>query len=80
MSYAQLIAEALVHAPDGMLTLSEIYAAISARQKGAQWPTALHLLRAMAAATIETSTISCSAAISARQKGAQWPTALHLRV
>merc|ERR1719219_848495 len=31
MSYAQLIAEALVHAPDGMLTLSEIYAAISAR-------------------------------------------------
>ena len=31
MSYAQLIAEALVNAPDGMLTLSEIYAAISAR-------------------------------------------------
>jgi len=31
MSYAQLIAEALVNAPDGMLTLSEIYSAISAR-------------------------------------------------
>jgi len=31
MSYAQLIAEALVNAPDGMLTLSEIYNAISAR-------------------------------------------------
>ncbi len=31
MSYAQLIAEALVNSPDGMLTLSEIYAAISAR-------------------------------------------------
>merc|ERR1711881_145386 len=31
MSYAQLIAEALINAPDGMLTLSEIYLAISAR-------------------------------------------------
>ena len=31
MSYAQLIAEGLVNAPDGMLTLSEIYNAISAR-------------------------------------------------
>jgi len=31
MSYAQLITEALVNAPDGMLTLSEIYNAISAR-------------------------------------------------
>lgn len=31
MSYAQLIAEALVNAPDGMLTLSEIYQAISQR-------------------------------------------------
>ena len=31
MSYAQLIAEALVNAPDGMLTLSEIFNAISAR-------------------------------------------------
>merc|ERR1711971_1110001 len=31
MSYAQLIAEALVNAPDGMLALSEIYNAISAR-------------------------------------------------
>lgn len=31
MSYAQLIAEALMNAADGMLTLSEIYQAISAR-------------------------------------------------
>lgn len=31
MSYAQLIAEGLVNSPDGMLTLAEIYAAISAR-------------------------------------------------
>ena len=31
MSYAQLIAEALINAPDGMLTLSEIYLAISGR-------------------------------------------------
>ncbi len=31
MSYAQLIAEALMNAGDGMLTLSEIYQAISAK-------------------------------------------------
>jgi hypothetical protein len=31
MSYAQLIAEALMNASEGMLTLSEIYQAISAR-------------------------------------------------
>merc|ERR1711933_500087 len=53
-------------------------AAISACEKGAQWPRVLSLFLGMQKARIQPDVITYNAAISACEKGAQWPRALSL--
>eukprot|EP00913_Durusdinium_trenchii_P015660 g14720.t2 len=53
-------------------------AAISACEKGGQWPEALKLFEAMPETKVQPDVISYSAAISACEKCGQWPQALKL--
>ena len=53
-------------------------AAISACERGQQWPEALQLFDTFRSAAVQLDLIACNSAVSACDKGAQWQAALHL--
>jgi hypothetical protein len=53
-------------------------AAISACERGQQWPVALQLFDTFRSAAVQLDLIACNSVVSACDKGGQWQAALHL--
>eukprot|EP00435_Cladocopium_sp_Y103_P002845 s812_g1.t1 len=53
-------------------------AAISACERGQQWPVALQLFDTFRSAAVQLDLIACNSVVSACEKGGQWQAALHL--